>query len=328
MNLLTVESAAQFLLSGEVVAIPTETVYGLAADASNDSSVNRVFSVKGRPLSHPLIIHVHSFEDIFHWAFIDHSYVESLCRAYWPGPLTIVLRKSKSVLSSVVAGRDTVAIRVPRHSLTTSLLDRLKERECFGVVAPSANLFGRVSATLPSHVFDDFGCSIAGILDGGYCSYGVESTIVDCSGSMPRILRKGHISADAMEMVCGLQPESSPVAKYEAPGTLSSHYAPSVPLFLVDMDDFYDLLDDLRKRGPVGVLARTAFMPQDLTDIYWTRMPDLAVPYGCRLYERLRFFEKLVSAIVVEMPPSDISWCHIIDRLTKAACGSNKYPKT
>ncbi|WP_092483159.1 L-threonylcarbamoyladenylate synthase [Candidatus Ichthyocystis hellenicum] len=325
MNLLTIEQSVKFLLGGELVAIPTETVYGLAADASNDSAVRKIFSAKGRPLSHPLIVHVHSFEDIFRWAVVENDYVELLCKAYWPGPLTIVLKKRDSVLPSIVAGRETVAVRVPQHSATTSLLDKLKENGCFGVVAPSANVFGRVSSTMPSHVFDDFGYSIAGILDGGFCCYGVESTIVDCSGKTPRLLRKGRIRPDAMEEVCGVCIERGVVYEHETPGSLPGHYAPVVPLALVGEDDFHDLLDVLRKEGDVGVLARTVFMPEDLTGVYWTRMPDLALSYACRLYERLRFLEKFVKNIIVEKPPQDSAWEDINDRLIKASYGSRSH---
>ncbi|WP_092342440.1 L-threonylcarbamoyladenylate synthase [Candidatus Ichthyocystis sparus] len=325
MNLLTIEQAVRLLLGGELVAIPTETVYGLAADASNDLAVRKVFSIKGRSLSHPLIVHVRSFEDVFRWAIIENDYVESLCKAYWPGPLTIVLKKKESVLSSVVAGRETVAVRVPQHASTALLLDKLKENGCFGVVAPSANTFGHVSSTMPSHVFDDFGYSIAGILDGGFCCYGLESTIVDCSGKVPRLLRKGRIRSDAMEEVCGVRVERGIVHKYETSGTLPGHYAPVVPLSLVDKGNFHELLDVLRKEGNVGVLARTVFMPDDLDGIYWTRMPDLALSYGCRLYERLRFLEKFVSNIIVEDPPHDPAWDDINDRLAKASYGSRNH---
>lgn len=320
MRRLTLEESIELLLCGRLLAIPTETVYGLAANAHDDSAVRHVFSVKGRPSKHPLIVHIHSFSELSYWAHCDHSYVEKLCRAYWPGPLTVVLRKTDMVSDVIVAGSEKVAVRVPRHSLTQDLLLSLKKEGCFGVVAPSANCFGHVSPTMPEHVFDDLGHSISGVLDGGFCPCGLESTILDCTESIPRVLRKGRVPVSALSefLKMDLEEHSLP---FEAPGTLSHHYSPNIPLFLSTAQNLIENLFSLKEKGPVGVLSWSVLMPTCLEDVYWTRMPKSSFSYACRLYERLRFLEKRSSSILVEVPPSDLCWEDIHDRLQKSSQG-------
>ncbi len=219
MGLVDIETAARLLRAGEVVAIPTETVYGLAANALDEAAVRRVFALKGRPADHPLILHA---RDPRPWAHFD-ARAERLA-VYWPGPLTLVLPR-RAVPDVVTGGRDTVAVRVPGHPVALDLLDHLD----FPLAAPSANRFGQVSPTTAAHVLQAFAVPV---LDGGACGVGVESTIVDLSRPQPSILRPGAIDADAVCLALG--EELAPASDTPAPGTLPSHYAPRARVVLVD----------------------------------------------------------------------------------------------
>ncbi|MFZ9398327.1 MAG: L-threonylcarbamoyladenylate synthase [Ilumatobacteraceae bacterium] len=226
-----VDRARQVLDSGGVIGLPTETVYGLGADATSPSSVRKIFAIKGRPADHPLILHVADVATARslsrHWP----ASAEALAQAFWPGPLTLIVERAVGVLDEVTGGRDTVAIRIPRHALALRLLQE------FGrpVAAPSANRFGRVSPTSALHVRADLGDDVDFVLDGGPCEVGLESTIVDCSVEPPQILRPGSISAEMIvETVGGLADPSGPS---RAPGMLESHYAPDCTIVPVDLHD-------------------------------------------------------------------------------------------
>jgi L-threonylcarbamoyladenylate synthase len=296
-----VERAIAAIRSGGLVAIPTETVYGLAADATNGAAVMRIFEVKGRPADHPLIVHLDSIDQLDAWAAeVPHS-ARLLAAAGWPGPLTVIVPRARTVLDVVTGGHDTVGLRVPAHPMTLDVL-----RRCgVGVAAPSANRFGAVSPTTAEHVLHDLGDVLDPrrdvILDGGPCPIGVESTIVDCASSPPQILRAGGVPVeDVRRLLAGTVADASGPSR--ASGMLESHYAPRCRVRLVDTAD-----DALALRaGTIGAEVL------DLTD-------DL-VAYARQLYTRLRDADdRGVTTLIAVLPPAEGLGHAIRDRLTKAA---------
>lgn len=228
--------AAHALAAGSLVIIPTETVYGLGADAENTEAVARVFQVKGRPTDHPLIVHIASAECVNAWALDIPDYARDLAVAYWPGPMTLVLNRSSKAQNFITGGQQTVALRVPAHPLTREVIAKLgevKDDKCAGVAAPSANRFGKVSPTTLEHAVDELGDVIdqndLGI-DGGQCDIGIESTIIDCTGPQPIIVRRGAITESDVEKIAQLSEDES---KVRAPGMLASHYAPQAKVRVV-----------------------------------------------------------------------------------------------
>jgi L-threonylcarbamoyladenylate synthase len=295
------DRAVAALRGGGLVGLPTETVYGLGADAANELAVRRVFEVKRRPADHPLIVHIAAADDLDGWGQRISESARVLAGACWPGPLTLLLERSARVIPAVTGGRDTVGIRVPAHPVALELLARFAG----GVAAPSANRFGGVSPTTAEHVRRDLGDHVDVVLDGGPCRVGVESTIVDCTVDPPQILRPGAITADDVEsLLDGLVPArgSGPP---RAPGMLASHYAPRCRIVLVETP-----LDAER--------AATAAMPFGRVDVL-----DPAVglaDYARNVYAWLRDADdRGVDVLVVVMPPPDGLGHAIRDRLTKAA---------
>jgi L-threonylcarbamoyladenylate synthase len=227
-----VSRAADLLRAGELVAFPTETVYGLGADASNPQAVARIFAAKGRPADHPLIVHLPDTSHLHRWAVDIPEAAHKLAAAFWPGPLTLILKRHPSVSEAITGGQDTVGLRVPNHPLALQLLREFDG----GVAAPSANRFGRVSPTTAAHVREELGDAVALILDGGPCTVGIESTILDLSGGEARILRPGMLDAEAIAGVLGALPfvggtQNAP----RVSGSLEAHYAPQTPLRLVEV---------------------------------------------------------------------------------------------
>jgi len=237
--------AAMNLLAGRLVAFPTETVYGLGADASNADAVARIYSVKGRPADHPLIVHVASMDGLGDWAAEVPGYAISLARDFWPGPMTLVVNRSNLAEDFVTGGQNTVGVRVPNHSVALGLLEAFVRAGGKGVAAPSANRFGNVSPTTAQAVSDELGDYLADgdqILDGGLCEVGVESTIIDCTGSVPKILRPGAITAQMIVESTGLdvarQSMDSSVKEervIRVSGSLEAHYAPAAKVLLCDI---------------------------------------------------------------------------------------------
>jgi L-threonylcarbamoyladenylate synthase len=227
-----IDLAAEVLLAGGLVGMPTETVYGLAALAVSEEAVKKVFDTKGRPYNHPLIIHVSSIDEALKWGTFDDNAIK-LGIAFWPGPLTLLLPRTPQVPDWVTGGRNTVAIRIPDHEMTLEFLRRVNS----GVVAPSANKFGKVSPTTPQHVIDDLGDSVDLVLDGGSCTIGVESTIVECIDAHTQILRHGAVIQHDIEQLLG-HSIAGPHGESRAPGMLESHYAPDaqVTLFASQLD--------------------------------------------------------------------------------------------
>ncbi len=292
-----VERALEVIRNGGLVAIPTETVYGLAADASNEAAVRRIFAAKGRPADHPLIVHVASAEQLGDWAASVPPSAARLAETCWPGPLTVLVPRAAHVLPVVTGGRDTVGVRVPAHPLTTELLERFGG----GVAAPSANRFGMVSPTTADHVRADLGDLVDYVLDGGPCPVGVESTIVDCTVVPAQILRPGGIPSEQIDELLGgdLAPASGPS---RASGMLASHYAPNARVLLAE------------SRAEASVLLAD-LEHAELVD----RSADL-VDYAQHLYADLRTAdERGVPVIVAVLPPAAGLGHAIRDRLLKAA---------
>jgi L-threonylcarbamoyladenylate synthase len=309
--------AAAVLRRGGLVAFPTETVYGLGADATRERAIERLYAVKGRPSSHPLIVHLGDAAWLDDWTADVPDAARRLAARFWPGPLTLILRRGSRVPLAVTGGQDTVGVRVPRHPLALALLREFAS----AVAAPSANRFGRISPTAAAHVIADLNGDVDLVLDGGTCEVGIESTIVDLSRSRPVVLRPGHISPGQIEQVAGVQladPTGSVTPR--APGTLDAHYAPRTPLALLEPDALY-----ARPKAP-GAIAVLAFgSPSWLArnDVFRRASADAAT-YAHDLYAALRELDASgASLIVVAAPPASAEWSAVRDRLRRAARGSH-----
>ncbi len=314
-----IEKAVAVLRRGGLVAFPTETVYGLGADAANPEAVKKVFAAKGRPHDHPLIVHVADAVQVANWAREIPAAARTLARKFWPGPLTMVLKRSPRVTDLVTGGQDTIALRVPSHPVAQALLRRFGG----GVAAPSANRFGRVSATTAGHVKREFGATVECVLDGGATDVGIESTIVDLSGNQPVLLRPGWITAQQLEQALGAPLASPDAQSPRAPGTLARHYAPQTPVMVMEAGLMLELAASLARQGKrVAVLARSALQPFT-PGLTWIAAPRDAADYAHELYANLRRLDEAgCDAILVEAPPEEVTWFAIRDRLTRAAAGS------
>lgn len=317
-----VSRAADLLRAGELVAFPTETVYGLGADASNPQAIARIFAAKERPADHPLIVHLPDVSHLERWASEIPETAFRLAEAFWPGPLTLIMKRRPGVLDAVTGGQDTVGLRVPNHSMALQLLRAFDG----GIAAPSANRFGRISPTTAAHVNDELGSSVSLILDGGPCLIGIESTILDLSGAKPRILRPGMLDAVALGEVLGFIPEFG--AKLETPrvsGSLEAHYAPTTPLQLVAAAEMSQIAHRAVQSGQrVAVLAAQppSFSQERLSWKTASADPEL---FARDLYARLRELDAIgADLILVEAPPETDGWRAVADRLCRAAAGSNK----
>ena len=308
--------AVEALSRGGLVAFPTETVYGLGADAGNPDALRRLYAVKRRPPTHPVIVHLGRPDQVDEWAVDVPEVAYRLARACWPGPLTLVVRRSRRVPDEVTGGRDTVGLRVPGHPLALHLLREFGG----GVAAPSANRFGRVSPTTAADVRADLGADVDVVLDGGACEVGVESTIVDCSGPEPVILRPGGVPHERVEEVVGGPVPMPTGVAGQAPGTLASHYAPRARVVLVGADDVAEravaFLDDGHR---VGVLAEKR--PDDLPlRVAVLEPPRDADDYARVLYTRLRAADEQRLDVVLAVPPAEMGvGTAVADRLRRAA---------
>lgn len=314
-----IEKAVAVLRGGGLVAFPTETVYGLGADAASRAAVQKIYAAKGRPADHPLIVHVADAVQLANWARDIPPSAARLAKRFWPGPLTIILRRAPHVGDLVTGGQDTVALRVPAHPVAQALLRTFGG----GVAAPSANRFGRVSATTAEHVRHEFGPAVDCVLDGGAADLGIESTIVDLSGAQPALLRPGWITAAQLEQALGAPLAAPGVQSPRAPGTLAKHYAPQTPLMMMEDDLLIELATSLSRQGKrVAALARSVRQPL-LANIVWIAAPADAAGYAHDLYMNLRRLDEAgCDAILVERPPQDAAWTAIADRLSRAAAGA------
>lgn len=318
-----IERAVQTLSTGGLVSFPTETVYGLGADAEIPAAVRRIFTVKGRPPTHPLILHVGAAAMMEGYARAVPDVAWEIAEHFWPGPLTLILKRKQGVSDLITGGQDTVGLRVPSHPVAQRLL------RAFGraIAAPSANRFGRISPTQATHVARELGGRVDQVLDGGSCTVGLESTILDLSGVSPRILRPGSISRDMIASVLGEPPVVGDSDKPRVPGQMASHYAPRTPMQLVNAQDLAELAGRLSPMGRLAVMARQP-TPDGCPETRWKTMPADHVGYARDLYASLRDVdEEGYDCLLVEYPPLSPEWEAVRDRLERAAnqaCIENK----
>lgn len=312
--------AVEVLRQGGLIALPTETVYGLGADASNDLAVRRIFAVKGRPSTHPLIVHVGSVERAREWALELGASGESLARAFWPGPLTLIVKRSALASDAVTGGQDTVGLRVPSHPLALELLEQFGG----GIAAPSANRFGRVSPTTAAHVQSELGSDVDLILDGGPSSVGVESTIIDVTKDTPRLLRPGGVAREDLERVLGRQLVlATHATDVRAPGMLESHYAPRAGLRLVSANDVFREAEQLQKSGArvVVIAPEGTALPNGVTLL---SVPSDEAGFARLLYAHLRQADSLGDQILAVPPPESGLGLAVLDRLRRASASDDR----
>ena len=311
-----IDRAARTLIEGGLVAFPTETVYGLGADAAQRAAVERIYTTKGRPPGHPLIVHVPDLEHARQWARLD-ARAERLVARFWPGPLSLVLPRLAEAPAWACGGQDSIGLRCPSHPVALALLRRFVALGGSGVAAPSANRFGRVSPTRASHVRDDLGADAPMVLDGGPTEVGVESTIVDLTRERPVLLRPGRIAAEAIEGVLGEPLAARDAEAPRASGTLAAHYQPVTPVDLVDAVALEQHLAQRSDRGPVAVWSRER--PARAV-AHWAAAPARAADFEAALYDTLRRLDAMgMSGIVIEAPAQGPEWAAVHDRLARAA---------
>jgi L-threonylcarbamoyladenylate synthase len=319
-----IEQAAHALAAGELVAFPTETVYGLGADAASDDAVAKIFAAKGRPSDHPLIVHVPDAAAVATFASEVPAFAEKLMQAFWPGPLTLILHRRSGVATAAAGGQDSIGLRCPAHPVAHALLLACAGQTppLSGLAAPSANKFGRVSPTTAEHVRAEFGDGLL-VLDGGPCRVGIESTIVDCTRGSPVLLRPGVLTRGAIEAACG-QPLRSPEELQDqaprASGTLESHYAPDAQVRLMDAQALQTALDLLGPDAAGIAIYSRAILQTRSGRVLRRRMPDDAAETARQLFAVLREFDAQgVRLIWVETPPPGPEWEGVRDRLQRAS---------
>jgi L-threonylcarbamoyladenylate synthase len=306
-----------------LVAFPTETVYGLGADASNPAAVARMFSAKGRPADHPVIVHLGHPGQVAHWARDVPDVAGRLIEGFWPGPLTLVLRRASVVGDYLTGGQDTIGLRMPSHPVALELLREFggaeAERHRVGLAAPSANKFGRISPTTAEHVRNDLGDEVDLVLDGGSCDVGIESTILDLSRGRAVLLRPGRISAEQLTAALGSSPAAPDALAPRAPGTLESHYAPHQPLRLVTSEGWSQAL---HKASPRRAVLALSPRPARDASMMWIDAPRQSQDYARDLYANLRALDVSgCDEILVEAPPATADWIAVRDRLDRARSG-------
>jgi L-threonylcarbamoyladenylate synthase len=315
-----IDRAVDALREGEVIAFPTETVYGLGADAQNPDAVRRVFELKGRPATHPLIVHLDHPRLLERWALTVPPEAHALAGKFWPGPLTLVLRRAPAVDLAITGGQDTVAIRVPAHPVAQQLLRAFGS----GIAAPSANRYGYVSPTRAEHVREEFGDALRVILDGGDCKIGLESTIVSCVDTVPRVLRPGSITLTQLRTVVPEVEGKIEAESPRVPGSDVKHYAPSTPLSIVTSATLGEVVAQFTaERGRVAVLA---MQPPHVANKYmtWVNAGRRAEVYARELYVNLRTLDRSgAREILVEQVPEGEAWDAVRDRLHRAASAEN-----
>jgi L-threonylcarbamoyladenylate synthase len=314
----SIEAAAGRLAAGELVAFPTETVYGLGADATNPEAVAKIFALKGRPADHPVIVHVAGPGGLETWGADIPAQAKALADRFWPGPLTIIVGKSKAIPAIVTGGQQSVGLRCPSHPDAQALLREFARVGSGVIAAPSANKFGHVSPTTAQHVRDEFGKDLP-VIDGGPCEVGLESTIVDLSRGSAVLLRPGGITRAALSAVLGAPPRDRDDEAPRASGTLAAHYAPRTALAVLGAVDFADAIEG---RENVAVLA-LGEAPATASVVSWINAAADPVRYGHDLYANLRRLDASGAKwIVVQAPPTDAAWEAVNDRLTRAAAGA------
>lgn len=310
-----VARAVAILRDGGLVAFPTETVYGLGADAADPGALHRLYSVKGRPPEHPVIVHLAHLAQLDEWAREVPEVARTLAAACWPGPLTLVLRRAPHVHDAATGGLDTVGLRVPSHPLALELLTAFAG----GIAAPSANRFGHVSPTTAAAVRSELGGDVDLVLDGGPCSVGIESTIVDCSGREPRVLREGGVTRERLRELLGADVAVGGVTR--APGTLAAHYAPRATVEVIDVTGLHDRAEALTRLGKaVGVLAPSGVASPEVAGSRRLAAPVDVDEYARVLYAALRNADALgLDVILAVMPSTEGVGAAVADRLRRAA---------
>tara|TARA_R110001599_G_scaffold64023_3_gene179011 strand:- start:637701 stop:638723 length:1023 start_codon:yes stop_codon:yes gene_type:complete len=324
LDISAISDAARRLEQGELVAFPTETVYGLGADAENPEAVARIYQAKGRPSNHPVIVHLAPDADITHWAQSVSADAHKLMAAFWPGPLTLILKRASDIPDAVSGGQDSIGLRCPSHPVAQALLKTFKQGKG-GIAAPSANKFGHVSPTTAQHVRDEFTAEFVAdglvqtILEGSQSEVGIESTIVDMSRGRPVLLRPGHISAAHIAAVLGQMPLMADATAPRASGTLESHYAPQTPVVLIAADRVFDTVQHLYANQKSIALMHHSNQPK-LPLVAECMLPASAADYAHQLYAAMRKLDAVqADVILVETPPTDTEWDGINDRLRRAA---------
>jgi L-threonylcarbamoyladenylate synthase len=320
----SIAQAAAALARGELVAFPTETVYGLGADAGSDAAVAKIFAAKGRPSDHPLIVHVPDATGVDAFSPTIAPFARKLMEAFWPGPLTLIVPRREAVAGAAASGQLSIGLRCPSHPVAHALLLECEKLGVHGVAGPSANRFGRVSPTTAEHVASEFGESLL-VIDGGPCQVGIESTIVDCTREGPVLLRPGMITAAQIEEASGERlrtPEELAQAAPRASGTLESHYAPNAKVRLMDAAQLQAALIVLGNAAPSLAIYSRVILQTPSGDVLRRRMPDDAHETARQLFAVLREFDAQgVGLIWVEMPPDTPEWAGVRDRLKRAAAG-------
>ncbi|MCO6000105.1 L-threonylcarbamoyladenylate synthase [Actinoallomurus rhizosphaericola] len=312
-----IDKAAGVLRAGGLVAFPTETVYGLGANAEDSAAVARVFQVKGRPPSHPLIVHLGGAEHLGDWVEEVPATARLLAERFWPGPLTLVLRRGRRVALQTTGGMETVAVRVPDHPVALALLSAFGG----GVAAPSANRFGQVSPTTANHVRTELGDAVDFVLDGGPCDVGVESTIVDATGEIPSILRPGGVTREDLEAALGRPLAVHSTSRIRVPGQHPSHYAPRAQVILVEPEDIAAEAESAQERGhQVGVFLPPAFADAPVKAHTVVAVPDSMAAYARGLYGFLRELDQRgCDLIIASLPAEEGLGLAIANRLRRAA---------
>lgn len=323
LNQKVIEQAAQALRAGLLVAFPTETVYGLGADAQSQPALERLFEAKRRPANHPVIVHLAEFSQVLDWCSEVPESAWILASHFWPGPLTMILKRSQKALDQVTGGQDTVAVRVPKHPVALALLATFGD----GIAAPSANRFGFVSPTSAQDVRLEFGNEVYSVLEGGSCDVGIESTIVDLTGPQPVILRPGMIaSEDIFSVLGGNELESAGKGKgaIRVPGSHKRHYATRTPLQLKKQEELFLLVNGGSDNASNFAILSFADLPQSARGSSkvsrWIRAASNPAEYARSLYRHLRDMDLSgAGTILVEEPPEEPAWFGIRDRLARAA---------
>ena len=320
----SVQAAAVALQQGQLLGLPTETVYGLAADSDNDAAVAQIFTAKGRPANHPLIVHVADAAAITRYAKEVPVFAQQLIDAFWPGPLTLILPRLPDAAKASTGGQDSVGLRCPSHPVAHAVLKACQQLNppVWGVSAPSANKFGRVSPTTAAHVATEFGDDLL-VLDGGACEVGIESTIVDCTRGVPVLLRPGAITRDDIERACGTRPlskEELPAHTPRASGTLLAHYAPNAKVRLMDGKQLQSALEVLGSEGKNIAVYHRSPLRCASPAIHLRAMPQQALATAHELFGTLRDFDEIGAKLIwIETPPDTADWEGVRDRLQRAA---------
>ncbi len=327
-NPLHVQQAAEALYAGDLLGLPTETVYGLAADASNEKAVAKIFEAKGRPSNHPLIVHVATTEAVNQFVSEVPDFAKQLMAQFWPGPLTLILPRRSDQAAAAAGGQNSVGVRCPSHPVALEVLNACAANGVWGVAAPSANLFGRVSPTTAAHVASEFGEALL-IIDGGACDVGIESTIVDCTRGAPVLLRPGVLTPQQLSEACGVTVRTPTAPDADAPrasGTLESHYAPRARVQLMTAHELQQAIDKVACQSPstdsIAIWSRSPLQLPEVkaAQFHWQPMPEAAQAAAHALFAQLRAFDDQgADHIWVEVPPPDAAWDGVRDRLIRAA---------